>query len=98
MHTLLELKAGSLAGISQLTLSENLSIFPTEILSLAETLEILDLSNNRLKTIPNEIKLLKKLKIIFASNNDFETLPASLGECENLEMVGFKSNKIKFDS
>ena len=96
MHTLSELKAGFLAGISQLTLSENLSIFPTEILSLADSLEILDLSNNRLKTIPKEIKRLKKLKIIFASNNDFETLPESLGECENLEMVGFKSNKIKY--
>jgi hypothetical protein len=95
LHTLSALKAGSLAGISRLTLSENLSVFPTEILSLADTLEILDLSNNCLKAIPDEIKLLKKLKIIFASSNEFETLPESLGECESLEMVGFKSNKIK---
>lgn len=95
MHTLSELKAGHLVGISRLTLSENLTSFPTEILSLADTLEILDLSNNQLTSLPDEIKQLKKLKIIFASNNLFESLPESLGQCENLEMVGFKANNIK---
>jgi hypothetical protein len=95
LHTLAQLKSGQLAGISRLTLSENLTAFPAEILSLADTLEILDLSNNQLETLPNELKQLKKLKIIFASNNKFETLPESLGQCENLEMIGFKANKIK---
>lgn len=95
MHTLEQLKSGQLAGLSRLTLSENLTEFPTEILSLADSLEILDLSNNQLKSLPDEIAQLKKLKIIFASNNDFETLPESLGQCENLEMIGFKTNKIK---
>jgi tRNA A-37 threonylcarbamoyl transferase component Bud32 len=95
LHTLSELKSGQLAGISHLMLSENLSEFPTEILSLADTLEILDLSNNQIKTLPDELKQLKNLKIIFASNNHFETLPECLGQCENLEMVGFKANKIK---
>lgn len=95
MQTLAQLKSGKLTGISRLTLSENLTVFPTEILSLADSLEILDLSNNQLKALPDEIKQLNKLKIIFASNNLFETLPESLGQCENLEMVGFKANKIK---
>jgi hypothetical protein len=95
LHTLAQLKSGQLAGISRLTLSENLNTFPIEILSLADTLEILDLSNNQLQTLPNELWKLKKLKIIFASNNHFETLPESLGECESLEMIGFKANKIK---
>jgi len=94
LHTLLQLKSGQLTGISRLTLSENLTVFPIEILSLADTLEVLDLSNNQLKTLPDEIKQLRKLKIIFASKNDFETLPESLGQCESLEMVGFKANKI----
>ena len=85
-----------MAGISRLTLSENLTVFPTEILFLADSLEILDLSNNQLKTLPDEIKQLRKLKIIFASNNDFETLPEGLGQCESLEMGVFKANKIKY--
>ena len=95
MHTIAQLKSGQLAGVSRLTLSENLAVFPTEILTLADTLEILDLSNNQLKALPDEIKQLKKLKIFFASNNCFEILPESLGQCESLEMVGFKANKIK---
>jgi tRNA A-37 threonylcarbamoyl transferase component Bud32 len=94
MHTLSQLQSGELLGIHRLTLSENLTSFPLEIISLADTLEILDLSNNQLSSLPKEVAQLKKLKIIFASNNNFETLPEVLGECENLEMVGFKANKI----
>ena len=94
MHTLSQLKSGELAGIQHLKLSENLTSFPLEILSLAESLEILDLSNNQLASLPEELAQLQKLKIIFASNNHFETLPEVLGQCVNLEMVGFKSNEI----
>jgi len=95
MHTLSQLKSGELLGTKKLTLSENLTEFPIEILSLADSLEVLDLSNNQLSTLPNELVQLTKLKILFASNNKFDTLPEVLGGCENLEMVGFKSNHIK---
>jgi hypothetical protein len=94
MHTLSQLKSGELIGIQRLTLSEKLTSFPLEILSLADSLEILDLSNNQLTSLPNEFAKLTKLKIIFASNNRFVTLPEVLGQCDNLEMVGFKSNQI----
>ena len=94
MHTLSQLKSGELTGIKRLTLSDNLTAFPLEILSLASSLEILDLSNNQLTTLPAEIAQLTKLKILFASNNQFVTLPEVLGQCPNLEMVGFKSNQI----
>ena len=95
MHTLNQLKSGQLAGVTKLTLSENLTEFPLAILTLADTLEVLDLSNNKLSSLPQELAELKKLRIIFASNNAFEVLPEVLGVCENLEMVGFKANKIK---
>jgi len=94
LHTLSQLKSGELSGIRHLTLSENLTSFPLEILSLADSLEILDLSNNQLTSLPEEVIQLQRLKIIFASNNRFETVPEALGQCVNLEMVGFKSNKI----
>lgn len=96
MHTLNQLKSGQLAGVTKLTLSENLTEFPLAILTLADTLEVLDLSNNKLSSLPQELAELKKLRIIFASNNAFEVLPEVLGVCENLEMVGFKANKIKW--
>ena len=95
MHSVAQLKTGELAGIKCLTLSENLTVFPLEILTLANTLEVLDVSNNQLSSLPDEFAQLTKLKIIFASNNEFEHLPDVLGLCPNLEMVGFKANKIK---
>lgn len=95
LHTLSQLKSGELAGITRLAISENLTSFPLELLSLVDTLEVLDLSSNQLTTLPDELIQFKKLKILFASNNHFETLPEVLGACPNLEMVGFKTNKIK---
>ncbi|WP_033093751.1 leucine-rich repeat-containing protein kinase family protein [Colwellia psychrerythraea] len=95
MHTLSQLRSGKLAGISQLKLSESLKTFPLEILTLADSLEILDLSNNALSSLPDELAHMKKLKIIFASQNKFEHLPDILGQLPSLEMIGFKSNKIK---
>lgn len=95
LHTLSQLQSGELSGAKRLSLSENLTSFPLEILTLADTLEILDLSNNQLTSLPDEFNQLTKLKIIFASNNPFTELPTVLGQCPNLEMIGFKSNKIK---
>ncbi|MGF1688862.1 leucine-rich repeat-containing serine/threonine-protein kinase [Photobacterium japonica] len=95
MQTLSQLKSGELAGVQRLKLSEQLTTFPLEILSLAESLEILDLSDNQLSSLPDEFAQLKKLKIFFASNNQFDTLPDVLGQCPELEMVGLKANQIK---
>ncbi|MGA9046697.1 leucine-rich repeat-containing protein kinase family protein [Sulfuricurvum sp.] len=94
MHTLAQLRSGELKGIKRLTLSENLTTFPEEIFELADTLEILDLSNNLLSSLPEEISRLTNLKIAFFSNNRFTTVPSFKG-CEHLYMVGFKSNQIE---
>lgn len=94
MHTLSQLHSGELAGIQRLSLSEELTTFPMAILSLADSLEVLDLSNNQLSHLPNELTQLHKLKILFLADNPFEVLPEILGQCLNLEMIGFKSNNI----
>ncbi len=94
MHTVEQLKSGELAGVGRLQLSEQLTELPHEILTLAETLEVLDVSNNLLSELPEWLVELPKLKIVFASNNRFTRLPLVLGRCEKLEMVGFKSNQI----
>ncbi|UTZ41664.1 leucine-rich repeat-containing protein kinase family protein [Vibrio campbellii] len=95
MQTLEQLKTGQLVGIKQLKLAQGLTEFPMDILELAETLEVLDVSGNALSDLPPELEQLTKLKIIFASNNQFTHLPEVLGKLPNLEMVGFKTNKIK---
>jgi len=95
VQTLAQLQAGKLRGIKRLALAEDLSTFPPEILLLADSLEVLDLSNNRLSSLPAELAQMSKLKIVFASNNLFESLPEVLGQCLNLEMIGFKANQIR---
>ncbi|MDO9055849.1 MAG: protein kinase [Sulfuricurvum sp.] len=94
MQTLAQLRSGKLKGIKRLNLSENLSVFPEEIFDLADTLEILDLSNNLLSSLPEDISKLTNLKIAFFSNNRFSAVPSFKG-CEHLYMVGFKSNQIE---
>ena len=59
MHTLTQLISGELQGISRLKLAEQLNEFPMEILTLADSLEILDLSDNQLTTLPSELAQLK---------------------------------------
>jgi hypothetical protein len=96
LHSITQLKSGELSGCKHLTLSANLATLPVEILNLADSLEILDISNNKLSTLPDWLADLPKLKIIFASNNPFEVLPEVLGQCPQLEMIGFKANNIGF--
>jgi len=98
LHTLEQLKSGQLNGIKRLQLSEGLTEFPLEIIELADSLEILDLSGNQLSDLPEELSQLTNLRIIFASNNLFTHLPDVLGSLPKLEMVGFKTNQIKIVS
>jgi hypothetical protein len=94
MHTLEQLRTGTLAGSQRLRLSCGLTTFPPEIFELADTLEILDLSGNALSCLPDELPRLHKLRILFCSDNQFTQLPEVLGQCPQLSMVGFKANQI----
>ena len=95
MHTVADLKAGKLKGLTHLKISENLDEFPTEIFQLADSLEVLDLNDNQLSQLPEDFACLKKLKIIFISGNSFEHVPSVLAKCPALTMIGIKSNQIK---
>ena len=90
-----QLRAGALAGSRRLSLSCGLETFPPEIFTLADTLEILDLSGNALSALPHDLARLHRLRIIFCSNNLFTELPAVLGQCAQLEMIGFRANQIR---
>ncbi|KAA3439672.1 leucine-rich repeat-containing protein kinase family protein [Rufibacter hautae] len=95
MQTLSQLKAGELIGAKRLKLSCDLTEFPIEILILADTLEILDLTGNRLSNLPEEFAQLTNLKIAFFSENDFTEFPTVLAKCPKLEMIGFKACQIR---
>ena len=94
MQTLQQLRSGELKGTQTLKLSCELTEFPKEIFELKDTLEILDLSFNKLSQLPNNFSDFKKLKIAFFSDNDFTVFPEVLSKCPSLTMIGFKSNKI----
>ncbi|MBC7663211.1 MAG: leucine-rich repeat domain-containing protein, partial [Caulobacter sp.] len=95
MQTLSDLRAGRLTGATRLDLRHcQLDDFPREIFALADTLQMLDLSGNRLRALPDDLPRLRKLRILFCSNNPFDSLPAVLGRCQRLDIVGFKANAI----
>lgn len=95
MHTLEQLRSGALAGTRRLDLSCGLTELPPEVFGLADTLEVLNLTGNRLRELPPDLGRLHRLKIVFCSSNHFTHLPESLGDCPALEMVGFKANRIQ---
>lgn len=94
MNTLQQLRAGALHGARRLTLREGLRELPAEAYTLADTLEVLDLSGNALEDLPADLHRLHRLRVVFCSNNRFTRLPDALGGCAALEMVGFKANAI----
>ena len=95
MHTLQELRSGKLKGIKRLQLAEGLTEFPQEIFTLADTLEVLDLSHNKFSSLPADMHRLQHLKIAFFANNDFTEVPNVFRNCHQLYMLGFKANKIE---
>jgi len=94
MQTLEQLKAGKLIGSRSIKLSCGLTEFPLELFVLADTLEVLDLSGNQLSKLPDDFPDFRNLKILFLSENEFTEYPQILGKCSNLDMIGFKANKI----
>ncbi len=95
LEVLSQLRSGQLKASRKITIAADLTEFPPEILEVAPTLEVLDLSNNRLRSLPDDFNRLQKLKILFLSQNEFDHLPEVLGRCSQLSMVGFKSNRIR---
>ena len=92
MHTLEDLESGALAGARHVRLTHlGLSTFPRALFTLADTLELLDLSGNPISALPDDFARFAQLRIFFASNCAFTTLPRVLGQCPQLEMVGFKA-------
>ena len=95
MHTLDQLRAGQHRGLKRLDLAAGLTEFPREIFTLADTLEVLNLSGNALSALPDDLSRLHRLRVLFCSNNQFTEVPTVLGQCSQLSMVGFKANQIR---
>jgi hypothetical protein len=85
------LRRGECAGARELRLPPGLTEFPREILGLADTLELLDLSGSTLSELPDDFGRLKRLRVLFCSGGRFTRLPPVLGDCPVLSQVGFRA-------
>ena len=95
MTTLDELIAGKITNPKRITLSCGLTEFPDVLYNYTDTLEILDLSVNKISSLPDDIHRFTKLKIAFFSQNKFTVFPKQLATCPSLTMIGFKSNQLE---
>ena len=94
-QTLDRLRAGELQGCTRLDLRGcGLVELPAEVLALADTLEVLDVSGNALGSLPDGLARLTRLHTLFASGNRFTALPPVLGRLPALDTMGFKANRI----
>ncbi|MDN3565933.1 leucine-rich repeat-containing protein kinase family protein [Paeniroseomonas aquatica] len=89
------LRRGDLAGARSLRLAGlGLTEFPAEILGLADTLELLDLSGNALAALPPSFGRLRRLRVFFGSGNRFGRLPPVLGDCLALSQLGCRGSAL----
>lgn len=82
-------------GATHIKLACGLTTFPQALFDLADTLEVLDMTDNKLSSLPDDFRRFKKLRILFLSNNKFTALPTVLAKCPSLSMIGFRNNRIE---
>jgi len=59
-----------------------------------DLIQFLDLSNNKLSSLPDEMGGMKHLREIILSVNQFETIPSCLFSCAKLETILIANNKV----
>jgi len=72
----------------------SIEALPKQCTDHCKQLEVLNLSHNSLKKLPDDFKL-KNLQRLFVSFNNLEKLPEHIGECRNLCKIRIISNQIR---
>ncbi|XP_044217848.1 leucine-rich repeat-containing protein 40 [Thunnus albacares] len=67
----------------------------TEQLASLTVISLLELRDNKIKTLPDQITLLSTLTRLDLTNNDITTLPASLSLLPNLKMLLLEGNPLR---
>lgn len=69
--------------------------FPEDLVKLAAQIRSLDLSDNRIKDIPNFLSRFSSLKHIILNNNLIIELPNEIGNLTKLETLSLSSNRLQ---
>lgn len=81
--------------IKKLFLSYNLLVKVPLVIFEFTNLIKLNLSDNDLKSIPNDIQALNKLEYLYLNKNNFSIFPSSIFHCPRLKFVSLSDNYIK---
>ncbi|GMS83141.1 hypothetical protein PENTCL1PPCAC_5316, partial [Pristionchus entomophagus] len=75
--------------------NHGLKTAPAELAHVAEFLRNLDLSQNKLTTLPAFIGLFQELKQLHLSENLLQSIPDEIGELRKLEVLNISNNRLK---
>lgn len=88
------LETSQKTGVFQLT-GRSLQEVPEELQRLSGNLRTLDLSANRIETLPVFISNFQQLKSLSLSNNKLTELPAEFGRLKKLEVLMLNGNQLQ---
>jgi Leucine-rich repeat (LRR) protein len=92
----LQLEIGNLASLHSFSASENqIRVLPNEITRLTNLRVELDLSANKIRSLPKEIGAFHLLKDLNLSQNRLKNLPDSISELSSLEKIDLSHNKFQ---
>ncbi|NXK90877.1 LRC40 protein, partial [Formicarius rufipectus] len=94
LHSLPELPSCKL--LKELHAGENqIEILNAENLKHLNSLCVLELRDNKIKSVPEEITLLQKLERLDLANNDISRLPYTLGNLPQLKFLALEGNPLR---
>lgn len=88
-------ETASKTGVLQLS-DYKLKEIPIEALNLSDILRNLDLSKNRLTSLPDDVCKLKLLKQLNLDTNKIDTIPESICNMKKLELFNISNNLVRF--
>ncbi|XP_061859809.1 leucine-rich repeat-containing protein 40 [Colius striatus] len=82
--------------LKELHAGENqIEILSAENLKHLNSLSVLELRDNKIKSVPEEITLLQKLERLDLTNNDISRLPYTLGNLPQLKFLALEGNPLR---
>uniref|UniRef100_A0ABM5G8B8 Leucine-rich repeat-containing protein 40 isoform X2 n=1 Tax=Pogona vitticeps TaxID=103695 RepID=A0ABM5G8B8_9SAUR len=82
--------------LKELHVGENqIEVLKVEHLKHLNSLCVLDLRDNKLKSLPDEITLLQGLERLDLSNNDISSLPPMLGNLSHMKFLALEGNPLR---